>query len=92
MNKSLILAALLVPTFGYSISEEEQIKQLEDESSVLRVEITKLNESLAYEAFLAFMGGRDKSFSKPIVKELRKLQKQLAKINKQLEKMGVTYE
>ena len=93
MNKSLILAALLVPSFGYAITEEEQIEQLENQARETRCRITQLNESLAYEAFLSFMAGtKDEAAAKPIVKELRKLQKQLARISKQLEKMGVRYE
>lgn len=90
--KSLILAAFLLPSFSYSLSKEEQIKQLKNESDRAHVEMTILNESLAYEAFLAFMGGKDTSASKSIVKELRKLQKQLKKINQKLAKLGVIYE
>ena len=90
--KSLILATLLLPSFGCAITEEEQIEQLENQASETRAQITQLNESLGYEALLAFLGREKESLCKPIVKEIRKLQKQLKKINRQLEKMGVTYE
>ena len=85
----LVLAMLLVPSFGHSTSKQEQIKQLENQIHETKVEIAQLNESLAYEAFLAFMGGKDTSVAKPIVKDLRKLQKQLIKLTKELLKLGV---
>lgn len=87
--KSLIFAALLLPSIACSISKDDQIKQLKNQMHVIEVEIAHLHEGLAYEAFLSFMGGKDGSLAKSIVKELRKQQKELLKVQRLLLKLGV---
>ena len=92
-HKSLILAALLLPSLLHSTSKEEQIKYFKDQIDIVERNMTILNEELTYEAFLAFMAGsKDEANSKSIVKEIRRLQKKLICLKKQLSKLGITHE
>lgn len=92
-HKSLILATLLLPNFSYSSSKEDQVQYLKNQVDIIERNMVILNEELAYEAFLVFMAGsKDETTSKPIVTEIRRLQKKLVSIKKQLSKLGITLE